>query len=357
MSKVISVKIRIKYIILLFLVWGSIIAFLSVNRYFVGFYGDFHLTFTNLILEKKFLYSTQGVLFELLSICSIIILLVPIQIDLKSTRVYQIVTGLYKIIKHIGKGDLTKSFSLEKEEKLSLLVLCVKFTFLPLLVNFMYHNIKNLLHHLSKFSGDWLSILSPEIFCLFTFKVLFYLILSIDTVYFVFGYLVESKKLKSTIKSVEPTLFGWIVALACYPPYNELSSWFLGWHSNDFATSSNTTLNYILSILSILMFTIYVMATINLGAKASNMTNRGIVSKGAYSIVRHPDYISKNIAWWLMGIPFIANYGYIAVLSLIAWSFIYYLRAITEEKHLSLDREYIEYKKKVPYKFIPGIYK
>lgn len=355
MSKKTTFLDRVKYIGLLFLVWGTVLAFLSINKYFVNFYGKFYLTFTNLIGKQHFTYSTQGTLFELLVVCSIVILIFPFQIELKKTRAYQIITGSYKIMKYVLKGDLSKPFVLEKEEKLSLLIFCVKFTFLPLLVNFMYHNIKNLGYHLGQFSGNWLDIFSPEVFCLFTCKVLFYLILSIDTIYFVFGYLVESNRLNSTIKSVEPTLFGWVVALACYPPYNSLSSNFLGWHSNDFATSSNLTLNYILSILAILMFAIYVLATINLGAKASNMTNRGIVSKGAYGVVRHPAYISKNIAWWLMGIPFIMKFGFIALLSLSAWSFIYYLRAITEERHLSLDPDYIEYKKSVPYKFIPGI--
>jgi len=32
---------------------------------------------------------------------------------------------------------------------------------------------------------------------------------------------------------------------------------------------------------------------------------------------------------------------------------IYYMRAMTEEKHLEIDPDYLEYKKKVKYKFIP----
>ena len=34
---------------------------------------------------------------------------------------------------------------------------------------------------------------------------------------------------------------------------------------------------------------------------------------------------------------------------------LYYLRAITEERHLSIDPEYREYCKRAPYRFIPGI--
>ena len=34
---------------------------------------------------------------------------------------------------------------------------------------------------------------------------------------------------------------------------------------------------------------------------------------------------------------------------------IYYMRAITEERHLARDPEYRLYMKKVPYRFIPGV--
>jgi len=44
------------------------------------------------------------------------------------------------------------------------------------------------------------------------------------------------------------------------------------------------------------------------------------------------------------------------LLGLIAWAFIYYMRAMTEETHLSLDPDYIIYKKQVPYKFIPKVW-
>jgi protein-S-isoprenylcysteine O-methyltransferase Ste14 len=38
------------------------------------------------------------------------------------------------------------------------------------------------------------------------------------------------------------------------------------------------------------------------------------------------------------------------------WSFIYFLRAVTEERHLSSDPDYLAYCKRVPYRFIPGVF-
>ena len=74
-----------------------------------------------------------------------------------------------------------------------------------------------------------------------------------------------------------------------------------------------------------------------------------------------------------MGIPFILNafsqgifssglslnsilISLTPILSLMAWSSIYYMRAITEERHLALDPEYRVYMQKVKYRFLPGIY-
>jgi protein-S-isoprenylcysteine O-methyltransferase Ste14 len=102
-------------------------------------------------------------------------------------------------------------------------------------------------------------------------------------------------------------------------------------------------------------------ATFSLGTKCSNLTNRGIVSTGAYGIVRHPAYISKNLSWFLMAIPIIGlsittwSINWIALISIIGWMIIYFLRAITEERHLMQDSDYREYCKKVKYRFIPGL--
>ena len=41
---------------------------------------------------------------------------------------------------------------------------------------------------------------------------------TIDTLVFSFGYAFEFKCLKNVVKSVEPTFFGWFVAIICYPP-------------------------------------------------------------------------------------------------------------------------------------------
>ena len=45
-----------------------------------------------------------------------------------------------------------------------------------------------------------------------------------------------------------------------------------------------------------------------------------------------------------------------ALITIAVWAFIYYMRALTEERHLLKDPEYQAYTEKVKYKFIPGLF-
>jgi len=105
--------------------------------------------------------------------------------------------------------------------------------------------------------------------------------------------------------------------------------------------------------ISLILIGIYVSATLALGPKSSNLTNRGIVTRGPYSIIRHPAYISKNLVWWITLLPILS---WTAILSMGIWSTVYHLRSVTEERHLGKDPDYQEYCKKVKYRYIPGIY-
>ena len=75
----------------------------------------------------------------------------------------------------------------------------------------------------------------------------------------------------------------------------------------------------------------------------SNLTNRGIITNGVYAWCKHPAYVSKNLSWWLIAVPFVYydKTTYLSVLrdcaALLALNGIYFLRARTEERHLSSD--------------------
>jgi len=245
----------------------------------------------------------------------------------------------------------------------------VKWFFAPLMIKWFFDNFFatvnggfTLFHTSSVFSGLAIFL---EAFNAHGFWFLLNLILFVDVLFFTLGYLVEIPALKNEIVSAEPSLLGWVVCLVCYPPFDRTRSAFIAWQSNDFPHFSNPYIHLTANSMILLLMGFYAMASIALNFKASNLTNRGIISKGLYSLVRHPAYIAKNTAWWIGGIPNIVNAvtegsfsNLVMVLfSLCAITGIYYLRAITEEQHLLKGQNgYKEYCQKVKYRFIPGLY-
>ncbi|MDX2111782.1 MAG: isoprenylcysteine carboxylmethyltransferase family protein [Verrucomicrobiota bacterium] len=95
----------------------------------------------------------------------------------------------------------------------------------------------------------------------------------------------------------------------------------------------------------------FAWASVSLGFKGSNLTNRGIVSHGPYRFCRHPAYVLHIFIPVVEAVMF----GQYFIGLIIGYSVIYFLRAMTEERHLSHDPDYVAYKQKVPYRFIPGI--
>ncbi|MEM5428892.1 isoprenylcysteine carboxylmethyltransferase family protein [Cupriavidus oxalaticus] len=81
--------------------------------------------------------------------------------------------------------------------------------------------------------------------------------------------------------------------------------------------------------------------------------NRGIVSHGAYRFVRHPIYLGYLIA----DVGFLlTNFG---LQNLLVYTGLYALQAVRinrEEALLSDDPEYRQYREKVRYRAVPGIY-
>ncbi len=92
---------------------------------------------------------------------------------------------------------------------------------------------------------------------------------------------------------------------------------------------------------------VFSWATIMFGLRFSNLTHRGIITSGPYRWSKHPAYLSKIVSYWMIALPFIAATGPAdaarACVMLALLSFIYFLRARTEERHLSRDPAYVAY--------------
>lgn len=251
------------------------------------------------------------------------------------------------------------------EEYIALRAWIVKLFFLPLMIVWLGQHIFNLINN--TYSGlQNISLLSTDFLLFFNthfFWIAFNAILFFDVFFFTLSYLLEAPFLKNTIKSVEPTLIGWAVALLCYPPFNSYIGNIVNWYSTDFPQFWNMYVHLFFNTCILILMGIYAWASVALGWKASNLTNRGIVMKGPYKYVRHPAYICKNTAWFIGTFPILfASFqgGNVAFHSVLiasgTWAFLYYMRAMTEEAHLSADPDYLIYKNKVRYKFIPKVW-
>jgi hypothetical protein len=349
-------KQKIKLAILTLLIYGIPLFFWSIMPFSKNIWGSYSSSsIFNLLFYGKLVFVPLGIIFDILLLYSMY-LLIKKDTPIAEERVYFIFSGLKKISRFVFLKKFREELIISKEEKISVLFYLVKLFFTPVMLLFLVDNISSLMRLFSTFSLATLPQLTKINILKVYFPFIFYLILIIDTLIFSFGYIIESSRLKSIVKSVEPTALGWIAALICYPPLNDLTGKILGWYSSDFSDFGNINISIIATSLSLLLFLVYLWASIALGFKASNLTNRGIVSSGPYKYVRHPAYSAKNLSWWLMGIPFIQIYGLVAILGLSAWTLIYFIRALTEERHLLQDSDYVEYSKKVKYMFIPGFF-
>lgn len=233
----------------------------------------------------------------------------------------------------------TRHFYWNSLSKLGFLTMGVKLFFLPYLISWVINNTIHQTNLTNEFSWDLYTI-NAYLVALFIY---------IDTVIFATGYLIESKFLKNEIKSVEPTLLGWIVCLWCYPPFNTFSFTIFDFQVIDIYRQYPEWLLATMTCIITGLWGIFAWASLTLGFKASNLTNRGIVTKGPYRFVRHPAYAAK-LGIWLIQFIFFGQY----LLGLfVGFVIIYFLRAWTEERHLSPDTDYLKYKSKVRWRFIP----
>ena len=230
----------------------------------------------------------------------------------------------------------------------------VKLFFIPLMIPWTVEFafvIKGMLFDTTKTYSSFVVYFNKYLFLLIS-----YLIGFVALLYYSFGYLIESSYLNNKIKSVEPTIFGWAVTLICYPLFITFVLIAIPFYTNEMAFFKNQEITFIVRIFLLLVMTFKIWSIAALGAKCSNLTNRGIVTKGPYRWVRHPHYLAKLIVWWVTLIPAFALYDFWIIGTMVFWTVIYILRAVTEENHLLADEDYVAYCSQVKWRFIPYIF-
>ncbi len=348
-------------------VYGTAIAAFSTIPYYVSL-------FRTEAAIRMMGVSIQQIMLLLLSGFSLMTLLSPRCVAFRETRIFSTLVAIRLFAAGVFlRGSIPV---LPQREKVSLLLLLVKLVFVPLMAAFLFGNAVASIHLIGKlFSSPML--FSAEMILNVVYPFLLSFILAIDVSVFLAGYLIESPACDNVVRSVEDTALGWLFALACYPPFNNVTEKLFGWHAGHSESFGHVGVDVVMGGAAVAFMAVYVWSSVTLGLKASNLTNRGIVSNGPYRLVRHPAYIAKNLSWFIVclpailfsffdlcsirlsdGLPEFFHYFLIFVASLATpaiWGFIYYMRAVTEERHLMRDPEYQTYAERVKWRFLPGL--
>ena len=176
-------------------------------------------------------------------------------------------------------------------------------------------------------------------------------IYALDVLYATVGYVLSFRVFDTHVRSTEPTMLGWVVALECYDPFwnGLVSRVYLHYDGIGFEAwlAGHGTLRCVWAGAILGCEGVYLLATFAFGVRFSNLTNRGILTNGPYRYTKHPAYVAKNISWWLTTLPFIPHHGWVealkSTLALAGVSTVYFLRARTEERHLASDPGYVAY--------------
>jgi protein-S-isoprenylcysteine O-methyltransferase Ste14 len=172
------------------------------------------------------------------------------------------------------------------------------------------------------------------------------------------GYLFSSRLLGTEIRKVEQSWFGWAVTLSCYPPllsgvfdqwfnyhpYVTRPPWLAPWA---IVSDSLPALSYAAGGLILALELIHYWGESIFSLRSSNLTNRGIITNGAYRFCKHPVYLAKCIAWFVIWLPPFEGGTVLGGARLtLLWACvcgIYMLRGWVEERLLSDDPDYVAY--------------
>jgi protein-S-isoprenylcysteine O-methyltransferase Ste14 len=184
-----------------------------------------------------------------------------------------------------------------------------------------------------------------------SYSGLFHLTYATDLLFCVVGYAATMRLLDSHMRSVEPTMIGWVSALVCYQPfYSIIGRFYLQYEGDvlwDRWLAPWPPLRDGWGGAIIVLSTVYALSTVAFGLRFSNLTHRGIITGGPYRFTKHPAYVAKNLSWWLISVPFVAATDWPTSLRhcllLVLMNAVYFVRARTEERHLSRDPDYVAY--------------
>ena len=186
-----------------------------------------------------------------------------------------------------------------------------------------------------------------------TLVVAYFFLMIIDGLFALIGYLATFRALDSDVRSTDSTITGWVSCLICYTPFFEAllltfilkdfyynPQWFVWFQHYEW-------LMLVWGSFATIAMCTEAFTTMTFGIRFSNLTYRGLISTGLFRFTKHPQYVSKLANRFLVYVPFMSLGGVVGA----AWAMflfgliclLYYVRARTEENHLSIHEDYVRY--------------
>ncbi len=217
----------------------------------------------------------------------------------------------------------------------------IKGFFVPLMFTYMCNNVGELRRLTSAGSMSWVQ----------WYDTIYSLSFLVDVTFTTVGYLLTLRILDTHIRSSQPRMVGWVVAMLCYEPFFSLINHQYIFYEDGLMwgawLADVPALKVIWGAGILLLVMGFAFSTITFGVRFSNLTHRGVITGGLYRYTKHPAYITKCVSFWMTFVPFIYDGSWYAVMRDCTWlsalCWVYWMRARTEEQHLSEDPDYVRY--------------
>lgn len=188
---------------------------------------------------------------------------------------------------------------------------------------------------------------------IYWFDILYPLSFTVDLAFTTMGYLVTLRIFDTHVRSAEPTMTGWAAALLCYGPFFPvvIGRYYMLYESEvpwGVFLEGYPTVRVVYGTVLLFFVWMFSLTTVSYGCRFSNLTNRGTITSWTYSLTKHPAYVSKISHFFFENSPYYFTGSWIDVarrlLILLSLTGVYYVRARTEEQHLSSrDPDYVRY--------------
>ena len=182
--------------------------------------------------------------------------------------------------------------------------------------------------------------------------VIYSLLILLDVTVGTLGYIIVTKSLNADIRSLDPKFLGWFSCLVCYPPFWDIANKtfllvFISSVQWEVIFEGQEVVLFFWSLLVMASGGVEAFSGATFGIRFSNIAYRGLNVTGPYKFSKHPQYIGKMFHRFFVIMPFIGYVSWLdwtsGMLGFVILCLLYFLRARTEENHLTVFPEYVAY--------------